>query len=113
MSAGALTGPILPVLFACFFLMLRGWRGAVSELSSRRRYTLNSPVHSMEEEDWPEASTGAAVVAAPPQPAEVAARLEAAELAAALRELGQLPPPQPEQQQQQQHGGGEGAAAPV
>ncbi|KIZ05276.1 hypothetical protein MNEG_2681 [Monoraphidium neglectum] len=88
MSAGALTGPILPALFVCFFLMLRGWKGSVKELSSRRRYTLNSPVHSMEEEDWPEASAGSvAVVAAPPRPDEVAARLEAAELAARLREL--------------------------
>lgn len=92
LSAGAITGPILPVLFGCFFLMLRGWRGAVRELSSRRRYTLNSPIHSFEEEEmWPEASTGNAVVAAPPRPSEVAARLEAAELAARLRELQQRP----------------------
>jgi len=93
-SAGALSGPILPVMFAFFFAMLRGWKGAVTHLSQRRRYTLNSPMHSQEEDGgedspWPQPSAGSAVVAAPPRPAEVAARLEAAELAARLRELQQ------------------------
>ena len=89
MSAGAMTGPILPVLVCFFYLMLRGWKSAVRELSSRRRYTLNSPVTSMEEDDWPPAdvSAGTTVVVAPPRPAEVKARLEAAELAMRLREL--------------------------
>ena len=84
-SAGAISGPILPLLFAFYLAMLRGWRGAVHELSSRRRYTLNSPVHTFEEDDeegltWSPppggaalapslAAGGAAVVAAPPRPA--------------------------------------------
>ncbi|GBF96975.1 hypothetical protein Rsub_09772 [Raphidocelis subcapitata] len=88
-SAGAISGPILPILFVVYFGILRGWLDAVRDLSARRRYTLNSPMHSLEEEDpWPQpGAAGAAVVAAPPRPEEVAARLEAAELAARLREL--------------------------
>lgn len=82
LSAGAITGPILPTLFGCFFLMLRGWLGAVRELSSRRRYTLNSPMHTGEEEEpWPQPSAGSAVVVAPPQP------LQPAEVAARVRDL--------------------------
>ncbi|KAI8467681.1 MAG: TLC ATP/ADP transporter-domain-containing protein [Monoraphidium minutum] len=117
LSAGALTGPILPVLFACFFLMARGWTGAVAELSSRRRYTLNSPIHTVDLDDdsggggggggaepWPQPSAGSvAVVAAPPRPlgmggaapgggvaaADAAAALDAAALAARLKELAE------------------------
>jgi hypothetical protein len=106
LSAGAISGPILPVLFTFYFFMLRGWTRAVRELSSRRRYTLNSPMHTVEEEDeWPAAGApGAVVVAAPPRPAEVAARLEAAELAARLREL---------QRRQAPGGGGDGDGGPA
>ncbi len=89
-SAGAISGPILPIMAVFYLAMVRGWVGSVKHLSARRRYTLNSPMHSQEEdgEDWPAAAgPGSAVVAAPPRPDEVAARLEAAELAARLREL--------------------------
>lgn len=109
LSAGAMTGPILPILFLCFTLMAHGWTRAVHELSSRRRYTIHSPVHTFEEEEdggggegWaglqPSAGS-AAVVAAPPRPdgfsaggagsagSAGAGPLDAAALAARLQEL--------------------------
>ncbi|GBF96995.1 hypothetical protein Rsub_09792 [Raphidocelis subcapitata] len=74
-SGGASLGPILPVLFGFYLLMLRGWRGAVHDLSSRRRYTLNSPLQTRDEEGEegaglpPAPAPGNAVVIAPPRPA--------------------------------------------
>lgn len=99
-----MTGPILPILFGFFYLMLRGWKGAVRELSSRRRYTLNSPVTSMDEDDWPagDAGGGTAVVRAPPRPAEVRAQLEAAELAVKLRDEAAARAAEQQQQQVQE-----------
>jgi hypothetical protein len=91
LSAGAI-GPTVPVLFLCYVLMLRGWNGSVAELSRRRRYTQHSPLHTVEEDGWPEAAgADGAVVAAPPRPAGFGARapgpLDADALAARLREL--------------------------
>ncbi|WIA19646.1 hypothetical protein OEZ85_005580 [Tetradesmus obliquus] len=58
-SAGSITG-IMPVMFGVFFLMLRGWRSAVHELSQVRHYSYDSPSSSMEEEEEDAAAAAAA-----------------------------------------------------
>ncbi|WIA39917.1 hypothetical protein OEZ86_013359 [Tetradesmus obliquus] len=61
-SAGSITG-IMPVMFGVFFLMLRGWRSAVHELSQVRHYSYDSPSSSMEEEEEDAAAAAAAAAA--------------------------------------------------
>ncbi len=66
MSAGSIVG-ILPVMFLVFFLMLRGWRGAVDHLGARRDYSHHKVPAAV-------AAPGvAAVVAAVAAPADAAA----------------------------------------
>jgi hypothetical protein len=60
--------------------MLRGWRGAVKTLAHHRKFTMNSPLATLDEDEWPAPNTaGNVVVVAPPMPAAVAARLQALE----------------------------------
>jgi AAA family ATP:ADP antiporter len=48
-SAGSIVG-IMPVLFAFFFAMLRGWNSAVYTLSNVRHYSYDSPISSLDED---------------------------------------------------------------
>jgi AAA family ATP:ADP antiporter len=100
-SAGALSGPTLPLMWSVYWAMLRAWNASVHELSSRRRYTITSPLAtpltSLDESDggssgnsssrddgggdgsgtaWGASSAnGKTIVAAPPRPAEIGSGL--------------------------------------